>query len=394
MRTIVWILIALTVLPLQAKSDVKIGGFAAVETRAFLEKPQHTRQRHGHGPGLILEPEFYSQSADTKTSFSFRPFLHLDPHDSRRTHGDIRQCDLLLVRGDYEVGIGASKVFWGVVESYHLVDILNQSDAVESSLDLEEKLGQPMIRFSVLKPWGTLRFFYMPMFRERIFVGKKGRLRGPFTVDPGLTTYDHPAGKYHQDFAVRLEKVIGDWDINLSYFRGTSREPILTLNSTQQRMASHYKVIDQGSLEVQYTRDAWLWKGEFFARSGHGRAILAGIGGFEYTLYQIRGTDWDLGLLTEYHRDNRSSMAPGVSMEEFVFVGTRFSANDTDDTEILLGCVFNTKRASQSFSVEAKKRLDDRLKLEIEGRLFGEANGASAGTKKDSHIQAKLAYYF
>ena len=41
--------------------------------------------------------------------------------------------------------VGAAKVFWGTAESRHLVDIINQTDAVED-IDEEDKLGQPMVK--------------------------------------------------------------------------------------------------------------------------------------------------------------------------------------------------------------------------------------------------------
>jgi len=43
--------------------------------------------------------------------------------------------------------VGINSVFWRVVESNHLVDILNQTDLIED-IDGEEKLGQPMISLS------------------------------------------------------------------------------------------------------------------------------------------------------------------------------------------------------------------------------------------------------
>ena len=48
--------------------------------------------------------------------------------------------------------------FWGVTETAHRVDILNQTDQVES-FDGEDKLGQPMVNFSWSKDWGTLDLY-------------------------------------------------------------------------------------------------------------------------------------------------------------------------------------------------------------------------------------------
>ncbi len=79
-----------------------------------------------------------------------------------------------------ETRVGVRRVFWGVTEFQHLVDIINQSDSVED-IDNEDKLGQPMINLSLVKDWGIVDFFVLPYFRERTFAGAEGR--------PGLAFY-------------------------------------------------------------------------------------------------------------------------------------------------------------------------------------------------------------
>ena len=88
----------------------------------------------------------------------------------------------LKVFDESELRVGLRKVFWGVTESQHLVDIINQTDLVES-LDGEEKLGQPMINYALINDWGTLDLYLLPYFRERTFSGINGRLRSSLYVD-------------------------------------------------------------------------------------------------------------------------------------------------------------------------------------------------------------------
>ena len=40
----------------------------------------------------------------------------------------LRELSLLWISGNWETRIGVSKVFWGVAESQHLVDTINQTD--------------------------------------------------------------------------------------------------------------------------------------------------------------------------------------------------------------------------------------------------------------------------
>ena len=94
-------------------------------------------------------------------------------HDGERTHFDVRELYWETFGETWDLRIGIARVFWGVVETQHLVDIINQTDTVENS-DGEDKLGQPMINLSLVRDWGTVDLFVLPGFRERTFRGVSG----------------------------------------------------------------------------------------------------------------------------------------------------------------------------------------------------------------------------
>jgi hypothetical protein len=132
-----------------------------VQQRSFLSDPLDPRQ-HNHYASFSVEPELYHSWDNDKQSFTLQPFHRHDQHDEKRTHSDIRELSWLKVFDDWELTVGISKVYWGVTETQHLVDIINQTDQVEN-IDSEDKLGQPMIRFSTERDWGVLDFFILPI---------------------------------------------------------------------------------------------------------------------------------------------------------------------------------------------------------------------------------------
>jgi hypothetical protein len=142
-----------------------------------------------------------------------------------------------------------------VTESRHLVDIINQTDLVEN-IDEEDKLGQPMLEVSTLQDFSEVRFYVLPGFRERTFPGRDGRFRGPFVVDTDNARYDSAAKDHRVDFAARYSNYFGDWDVGISIFNGTSREPRFLPSATPGRLVPYYDVITQAGLDVQYTNDA------------------------------------------------------------------------------------------------------------------------------------------
>ena len=374
---------------------VNVSGFVGVETRFFTQTPQHTGQETGPETSLILNPEFRYRSQDRAHQFSFIPFYRHDSRDDARSHFDLREVYWLWIGDEWEVLTGVNKVFWGVAESRHLVNIINQIDSVED-LDGEDYLGQPMINIATQQDWGRFETFILPGFRERTFPGTDGRFRAPLPVDTDNARYESDAKDKHVDLALRYSHYFGDWDVGLSYFYGTDREPVLTPNGTGTRLIPTYNLIHQAGADIQYTIDAWLWKLEAITREGQGDRFLAGVGGFEYTFYQIYDQSWDLGILAEYQYDGRDAQAPATTQDNDVFMGARLALNDIQDTELLAGFSIDHRSGEQFYNIEAERRLGDQYEIELRARFFaGSDPGDDAfAIERDDYIQLRLSRYF
>ncbi|MCZ4279552.1 hypothetical protein O4H49_02105 [Kiloniella laminariae] len=391
--------------PVQAQDEEATGewdfsGFAAMDLRVFPDSALHSGQRDQHlNPSLVLQPEVSYEWNDGDDRIDFIPFLRVDPQDSERRHADIRELKYLHIDDGWDLKVGVDKVFWGVTESRHLVDIINQTDAVED-VDGEDKLGQPMVNLGLQNEWGDVNFFVMPYFRERTFPGRKGRLRGSIPVDTDKAEYESDMEEFHPDLALRYATVLGDWDLGLAHFYGTSREPRLLARpdaNGQITLIPRYDIINQSSVDVQATFDEWLWKLESIYRQGQGDDFFAVSGGVEYTFFGAIGDAGDLGLLAEYHYDGRDEDdAPATVFNDDIFVGARITLNDTADTDFLAGVVFDRLDHDKSFSIEANRRLDDHWTIEGELRLSDGISESSPiyDARRDDHLQVRLNYYF
>jgi hypothetical protein len=377
--------------------DTRMAGFVGADLRGFVQDAQFQDQFNGLQPSLVAQPEVLVQHDNGADRFNFIPFARLDGRDNRRTHFDLREAYWLHIGEDWELLAGINRVFWGVTEFRHLVDIVNQTDLVED-LDGEDKLGQPMLKLATQQAWGELSLFVLPWFREETFPGKDGRLRFPLVTD-GDAEYQSSDEHKHLDFALRYSHYFGAWDIGLSYFKGTSREPRFLLNEDFTRLVAYYDLINQLGADIQYTRAGWLWKFEGLWRAQHGDHFTAAIGGFEYTLYQIRETDADLGLLLEYSYDGRNddpAEAPPVIFDDDFFFGARLTLNDVQDSELLAGFSIDRSDRASQLSLEASRRLGNRWTTELEGRWFLNSgdSGVLSAFKKDSHLTFRLSRYF
>ncbi|MFB3110755.1 MAG: hypothetical protein ACE10G_01865 [Gemmatimonadales bacterium] len=379
----------------QKKGEWKFSGSAGVEQRWFWNDASFTGQLEGGQGSLTLEPEFRFRSADRKHQVNILPFLRVDGEDDERSHFDLREAYYRYVGDDWELLVGVNRVFWGVTESLHLVDTLNQVDAVED-IDGEDRLGQPMVSVALQRDWGRLEAFVLPRFRERTFPGIDGRLRTPLPVDDDRPVYESGAEDGRVDLALRWSHYIGDWDIGVHAFHGTGREPSFVPSTNGQSLRPVYAVTSQLGIDVQYTRGAWLYKLESLVREGQGDTFGAAVGGFEYTFYQLGRSAMDLGLLAEYLWDDRDMAAPPTPFDDDVFVGSRLGFNDSSDTEILVGAVVDTNNGSISGVLEAERRLSDRFNLEFESRMFAniDAGDPLAALAQDSFVTLRLSIGF
>lgn len=395
---------ALAALPLvvawPAAADVELAGDLGLEVRFFPQEAAHPRQENSTAsPSGAVQPELRLESSDGADRLTLRPFARWDLHDDARTHFDVREASYVHLGASWDLLLGVTRVFWGVTESAHLVDIVNQTDSVED-IDLEDKLGQPMLNVNWIHDSGTYGAFVLVGFRERTFPEERYRF-GPYRVDTDDAPFERGAGNGYVDCALRWSHALGEWDLGASYFYGTSREPRLVPRvepSGDVMLEPRYDLIHQLGVDVQWTHDAWLWKLEAIHRWGYERPFFAVVGGFEYTLFQLLDTVWDLGLLAEYQYDGREANphAPPVASDNDLFLGTRLALNDEDDTSVLAGVLFDVENTSTAGTIEAERRLTDHFKLELEGRFIFRAaeDDPLFFIRRDDSITLRLTYSF
>ena len=321
--------------------------------------------------------------------------MRWDTSDTERSLFDLREAYWAFEADSFEFLVGFNTVFWGVTESLHLVDIINQTDAV-ADIDGEDKLGQPMVNLELQRDWGRLGLYVMPYFRERTFAGVDGRFRTPLPVDSDSPRYESSNGDNHVDAAIRYSHYFGDIDIGVSLFSGTSREPRLLPSDDGSTLLPYYDLIDQLGVDLQYTNDAWLWKLETILRNGFSETFAAAVGGFEYTLYQVRDSAVDIGLLLEYQYDGRSELEPITIADNDLFAGARLALNDVQDTAVLAGVGYDVDTSETFINVEAERRIGDDFVLELRARAFSGASprNPTYSLAKDDYVELQVSRYF
>ena len=398
-----------------AVAQHEISGRVAVESRWFPQTAAWDGQRN-YNAGLVAEPKLYLQVAPA-TGFTLVPFFRTDAADPARTHGDLREAYLLLSgplgASEWELRLGVDRVFWGVAEARHLVDIVNQTDLVDHPNE-KTKLGQPMAHLTLSGDWGAAELFAISYHRLRPFPGRAGRLRPALEIDNDRATYESGAREWHLDFAARYSHSFGPLDLGLSVFDGTSREPVMRfvpLSPTRIVLAPHYEQIRQFGLDAQLTVEAWLLKLEAIYRQGARNAVrkltdpnflgneesyASFVVGGEYTFNGIFETDTDLSLLAEWMIDGRRRRATNQYQND-LFLGVRLALNDVQGAEFIAGALLDLDTRTRTLNLEFNRRLTDSVSVKAEAVLLLQVDKADTivhQTRRDSFIALNLTYSF
>ncbi|MAC13140.1 MAG: hypothetical protein CL539_00470 [Alcanivorax sp.] len=421
-------LVVLLVLPSLA-AGWEFRGETGLEGRYFTQASPYEAADYSTNSSLYLKGEVFHEWNNRDDQFIFIPYARVDENDSERTHADIRELSWIHVGSGWESRVGIRKVFWGVTEGRHLVDIINQTDLVDQ-VDGEEKLGQPMLNLSTVRDWGIVDLFVLPGFRERTYAGEEGRPRTPLPVSDHAR-YESGAEDKRVDVAFRYQQYFNNGlELALSHFSGTSREPLLLPEalSPQQlqsllltgslpagsdpELVPLYNVIDQTGLELQYLNNGWLWKLEAITRSGQGDRFTALDGGFEYTQVGVLDSAADLGWLLEYLWEDRDELLASPFQDD-VLLATRFTFNDVASTEILAGVIYDLENDEKAINLESSRRFGNNLKASLEARFYTDTakplsaselylsalqgraeNPGLSPVSRSDFIQAEVVYYF
>ncbi|WP_157494102.1 hypothetical protein [Fulvivirga imtechensis] len=361
-----------------------------LEERFFFNEGLYEGQKQNY-LSIALRPEYFVEWNNGRSSFKMSLFGRYDQHDENRTHADIRELYWRMVRDNKELSVGLKEVFWGVTESAHIVNVINQTDIVES-FDGEAKLGQPMVHYSVVKPYGTFDAFVMPYFRTPTFPGENGRLRTPFLIDADDIEFESDMEEFHPDLAFRWSHFFGVFDIGISHFYGTSRQPLI---KEGEAFELEFALVNQTGLDLQATTGPVLWKLEAIYNSNGIKDYTALAAGFEYTFGNVSGKGLDIGLLGEYLYDSRDELAFN-SLQNDVFTGVRLAFNDMSDSQLLAGAIFDLHEGSRLISVEGSRRFGETWTVELEGRFFKNVSDKEFVhfMRRDSFLRLVVSKYF
>ena len=379
-------------LPASAEIGVEHSGEVTLEASWYPEKAAHAGQKDSFAhfearPELVI----YGDEAE----------MLLQPRITSGTSGsgliDFREANVTARIGDADILVGSTILFWGKVESYNPVDIVNSHD-FSRGLMRSEKRGAPTARVSW--PLGPGQLDLMAIdFVENAYPELSARERPGLRISKS-TSYSGGAKRNDIANAIRWSGYFGDIDLGLSWFQGTGHSPRL-LPQADGRLKPDYSRITQAGLDIQYLRGDTALKAEIIHRKGQydrlgtARSYRAGVFGVEHNLYDITSDGRDLVLLAEYARDSRKDLSHSGFQNDLT-LGARWVWNDVEDTQVLGLLTRDLDNAAQTMTFSIDRRLTDELTFEASARLAEryERDPNSTALSQDSAVIASITYSF
>ena len=163
----------------------------------------------------------------------------------------------------------------------------------------------------------------------------------------------------------------------------------------QSNLSTFYPKIQQLAVDLQITLGSTLFKLEGLFRESEIEDYGAFGLGFEHTIYGLFNTKKDLGLLIEYHWNQRNEDLDSQFSND-IFFGTRLISNAEDDGQILFGLLQNLNDGSTTAFMEGSRRLPRNWKVFFEGRLFSliDNNNSLADLNDDTYLQLAITKFF
>ena len=385
-------IVSLIACPAYAERYVEQYGKAKIDIRYFGQEAAYAQQEDSFGsvdlePGLLIEDGAYT--------ILFEPRISAGQNGSGRV--DLQEAYISTRTSRLDIKVGNSVEFWGKVESFNPVDVLNSHDYTQG-LTRGKKLGTNMVKISAPIGDGQFDAYLLPRFTENIYPGVKSRLRPALRVSDDSALYSSGAKRDDMGYAVRWTSYFGDVDLGLSYISAIGNAPRL-VPQMDGSLRPDYSDIQQIGLDIQYLAGDTAYKAELIDRTGQYNRVgilqdyHAAVLGVEHSLYGVSGSDYDLVLIGEYAYDSRQKDSHSGFQRDLAG-GFRLLFNDVEDSELLVLATHDLDFTSQTLRASYTTRLTDGVSVEA---LVSTNAGLSSDLNysafdKDTYAGAKLTY--
>lgn len=377
MKKLIFIIFFLTL----GHTEFDSKNFLGVEAKAY---PDSSQKKYN------LALTFQNQSKITHKYFNIYSRFDgtYDIKDKKRNEFLVNELYLLKSFENMDITLGKQIFFQGSLEGYNPTNFLNPQNYKKDMFQTHKK-GSYM---------GTLKYFFENESNMALLVKlpqRKVKLAGkdyefyPFgnkdyskkIIYKDKTTPDFMAS---YGFSLSEDSYSGDFTFGIYDGQDAYKKPIFkdnrfTFNGFRATKFFTYDTVAIGD---------WLLKFEGIYTKPHDKSVQkddfydVGLGG-EYSIANIYQSH-TLGIISEYYKSN----AIFNSFNNEIFLAFRYSLNDKEASEFLLGFIKDTKKSDQGVYLKYEGRLFDEVKLSSDFRY------SKANNNETIKLGVELRYYF
>lgn len=308
---------------------------------------------------------------------------------------DFNELNIGRSFGNWQASVGQHMFMWSRLEAYHVVDVIN-SRINDGNIERFEKLGETSVVLSHYTSIGTMKFIYMPYFKENFFPDSKMRIFDGLTptkqnIVKGDDVFDSEEENQFDQWAVYYAHQFGDLDLTVFAMDHIDRtRPIFAASSLANALAGNFNayyidVVDYGTAATYFWGEQ-TFKFEYLYsdfNADDSVALIDYTGGqrqvFNYQLASIGheytynyANNWSSGFFTEYQRVlgvGKEKRSQAQIFQNDLFIGHRLALNDAYSNEFMLGVYLDLERTGETlYYLSYERRLNNAWKMKVNFR--------------------------
>ena len=400
-------LLVLLVLSNILLAEVEVEGLIGLDTQIYSSKKMK------HSSNFTAQQQIKVNYENNNFSSVFELYAQEDKSDfssqkdNNRTFLRLNELYTQYENEDFEISLGKTIKFWGALEVENIVDGFNIQDNRNDGFTTD-KIGAYNISYSHYFEDSELSII-AKLYEQNNKVANPSYVYSILNQNLSYNnSLESESSLYRPSLYVTYNgTAYGDnysLDYAFIYENGYDSQRYFTVSNN--KYTQHAYLVNKFMTYNTLVYNSTLYKLEaLYADITKDKNISDYIHvavGIEHTLDALENGH-EIGLLSEYYyydtfQDNKfNDLSLGEIFQNDLFLGVRYSINDTDSSNIVGGVILDTQYDEESYYLEYETRIYDLLKVKLDYRYTEPSdkdNTVYAQLGRHQRVALNISYHF
>jgi hypothetical protein len=322
---------------------------------------------------------------------------------SQRNYANINEAYILKEYDNFTLSLGKRVFYIGELEGFNIADIINAKDYLKDPFDISAKLGSYVVNYTYFFENDNSFEVGIKLYEENLDLGDSST---PYYIlplrynDKLLTQKSKHTPSFYASYSFGADEFI-EYQNKIMFWYGydNKRDFIYQDDNLYQYAYRVNKLIFLS--HIVYEDMIFKFEGSYSDVIDYKKmSDYYQLGfGMQKGFYDIGGVDLTL-FLEYYHygyKDDKLSKNIDISevYDNDLFIALRGVLNDSYDTSLKLGMLYDIKNKEKLFKLQSKSKITDSIALSTEFlRILPSQNTLLANTKDKSRVKISASYSF